>query len=54
MEHPLLRYLSDSEVAMIKAIAREVDFEAGDLLIQTGERSRDLVCIDYGSVAVIV
>lgn len=54
MEHPLLRYLSDSEVAMIKAIAREVDFEAGDLLIQTGERSRDLVCIDSGSVAVMV
>jgi len=54
MLHPLLCFLDADEIPLITSIARSLDYEAGELLISTGDRSRDLICIDAGSVAVMV
>jgi len=54
LEHPLLHHLNQEEIAKIEAISKVVNYEAGDLLIRTGDRSRDLICIDSGSVAVMI
>jgi len=51
-EHPLYDGLSTQEIAKLKAIAKRQSYKANDTLISIGNRSRDILCIEQGSVSV--
>jgi len=53
-EHPLLCFLDKAEIAKLNTIAIGKDFMAHDTIIRVNDRSRDLICIDEGSVSVQV
>ncbi len=51
-KHPLYRYLSAEEASKLQAIAKRQSYKANDTLISIGNRSRDIICIERGSVSV--
>lgn len=52
LKHPLYHDLSNEEIAKLKGIAKWQSYMPNDLIINTGNRSRDILCIERGFVSV--
>ena len=52
--HPLLRFLDPGELKLVNSIVIEQDLPAGETIIRTNDRNRDIVCLNQGTVAVQV
>jgi len=50
--HPFVAGLNDSQLATLSAIAREVSFEENELVLMTGQRSKQFYLLLTGSVCV--
>jgi CRP-like cAMP-binding protein len=50
--HPFVAGLSDSQLAKLALLAREVSFEENELVLMTGQRSREFYLLLSGSVCV--
>ncbi|MCB5252695.1 MAG: cyclic nucleotide-binding domain-containing protein [Candidatus Cloacimonadaceae bacterium] len=53
-EHPLYCYMNPQEIASIEKVRIEQTFIAHESIIAIGERNRDLMCLDEGSVSIQV
>jgi CRP/FNR family transcriptional regulator, cyclic AMP receptor protein len=51
-EHPFVAGLSDSQLVQLATLAREVSFEENELVLMTGQRSRQFYLLLTGSVCV--
>ena len=52
LKHPLYHDLSTEEIDKLKSIAKYQSYMPHDLVISIGNRSRDILCIESGSVSV--
>jgi len=52
--HPLYCFLNADEITLLKAVGKSVTFVAHEKLISIGERTRDIICLEEGSVSVQV
>lgn len=53
-EHPLYCYLSPEEKKLLKPAISSQTFVAHEKLITIGDRNRDIICLEEGSVSVQV
>lgn len=53
-EHPLYRYLDEDEIRVVEQARRSQVFMPGDIIISTGDRKRDILCIDEGQALVFI
>jgi len=51
-KHPLYHLMSAAEIQLISSIEVIQNYESGELLIQTNQRNRDLICINRGKVSI--
>lgn len=52
--HPLLQSMTEIEIKTIKSIEIIREYDQGELVIQTNQRNRDLICINQGKVSIQV
>lgn len=52
--HPLYCFLLPEEISLLKAVGKSVTFVAHEKLISIGERTRDIICLEEGTVSVQV
>lgn len=52
--HPLLQSMTENEIKTIKSIEIIREYDQGELVIQTNQRNRDLICINQGKVSIQV
>jgi CRP-like cAMP-binding protein len=53
-EHPLYRYLNETEIAELDRARHILNYQPQALVISIGDRSRDILCIDEGEVMVFI
>lgn len=53
-EHPLYRYLDEAEIRIVGQAKRSQTFMPQDIIISTGDRKRDILCIDEGQALVFI
>ena len=51
-DHPLLRYLTEEEISLVRSACIKKIYEPGDILIDLGQRNRDIISLDEGSVSI--
>lgn len=51
-KHPLYCFLSPQEIDHLKTVIKKQHYQQGDTIIQTGNRSRDIICIEKGKVSI--
>ncbi|MCK9309468.1 MAG: cyclic nucleotide-binding domain-containing protein [Candidatus Cloacimonetes bacterium] len=50
--HPLYCYLDAAEITLLKSVALSQSYQAEETIIQTGNRSRDIICVEKGCVSI--
>lgn len=53
-EHPLYCYLNPQEKELLKPAVQQISFVANERIITIGNRNRDIICLEEGSVSVQV
>lgn len=53
-DHPLYRYLDEEEIRTVEQAKRSQVFSPQDIIISTGDRKRDILCIDEGQALVFI
>lgn len=53
-DHPLYCYMNKDEIAAMEKVRKSSTFIAHEAIIMIGQRNRDLMCLDEGSVSVQV
>ena len=53
-EHPLYCFLNPEEKKLLKQVVESQTFVAHEKIITIGERNRDIICLEEGSVSVQV
>jgi len=51
-DHPLLRYLDETEIRMLESVCHKETFEPNTELIHTNQRNRDIICLEEGTVSI--
>ncbi len=51
-KHPLYCFLSPQEIDHLKTVIKKQHYHRGDTIIQTGNRSRDIICMEKGRVSI--
>ncbi|PKN73323.1 MAG: hypothetical protein CVU50_03245 [Candidatus Cloacimonetes bacterium HGW-Cloacimonetes-3] len=50
--HPLYCFLDADEIKLLQEVAVSYSFRAEETIIQAGNRSRDIICLEKGSVSI--
>ncbi|MDD2227972.1 MAG: cyclic nucleotide-binding domain-containing protein [Candidatus Cloacimonetes bacterium] len=50
--HPLYCYLDDDEITLLKSVTVSQSYAAEETIIQAGNRSRDIICVEKGKVSI--
>ena len=53
-DHPLYCFLSPEEKKLLQPIVKSQSFMAHETIINLGERNRDIICLEEGSVSIQV
>ncbi len=53
-DHPLYCFLNPEEKTLLKQVLKSQTFVAHEKIISIGERNRDIICLEEGSVSVQV
>lgn len=53
-DHPLYCFLNPEEKKLLKTIVKSQSFMAHETIINLGERNRDIICLEEGSVSIQV
>ncbi len=53
-DHPLYCFLNPEEKKLLKQVVKSQTFVAHEKIISIGERNRDIICLEEGSVSVQV
>ncbi len=51
-QHPLARFLTETEFDALRVISETVEYSSEDLIISINARNRDIMCLDQGSASV--
>ena len=53
-DHPLYCFLNPEEKKLLKTIVKSQSFMSHETIINLGERNRDIICLEEGSVSIQV